>query len=67
MKSKVAVRLSIIELDAVIEYNLKIANGIPEELYDTINKAGTTMREVVTKYRKRAHQLQMLKDDKWPK
>ena len=67
MATKAKVRLSIDEVDALIEYHRKMFNGIPKELYDRMTMAGHTLGVTAEKQRKRAVKLQNLKDDTWPK
>lgn len=63
---KVRVKLSIDEVDALIEYHWKMFNAIPKELYDRMTLAGHTLGVTAEKQKKRAIKLQNLKDDKWP-
>ena len=59
--------LDIGEVNALIEWNREMASKIPSENYYKKNMAGTTMGEVAAYFKRRAFQLENIRDTRWPK
>jgi hypothetical protein len=59
--------LSIDEVMALIEYNQKMADNIPQELYGQMTMAGHTLGVTAEKYRTRAQEWDDLLNRTWPK
>lgn len=67
MAKTVNVELHIDELMELVGYCNKMADSIPEEMYDQPTMSGTTFGDTVKKYRDRSDELYTLLNRAWPK
>lgn len=67
MAKTVSVDLHIDELMELVSYCNKMADSIPEEIYDNPTMAGTTFGDTARKFRERSDELYTLLNRVWPK
>lgn len=60
-------RLDIGEINELIDYHAKIADGFPKDSYKKVTASKVTIEQVVMKHRKRARELIKIRDETWPK
>lgn len=69
MKSPNTVKseLTIEDVMALAEYHWTMFKSIPTDMYDKKNAAGTTMKDIAEKYKKKHRYWSNLIDETWPK
>jgi hypothetical protein len=66
-KTTAAVEVHIDELMELVSYCNKMANSIPEDMYNDPTMAGTTFGQTVQEYRNRAEYFYNILSRVWPK